>query len=109
MFVLAIINFIEIFKSYVNPGETCPLYFRWASARQWRGKFSLMNPGLLALEIETTDWNGHFFDRQKFWRWRLPLYFMTFIILAKDVVTFGSFNSIDGDGQENDKKSVRLG
>ena len=34
---------------------------------------------------------------------------MTFIILAKDVVTFGSFNSIDGDGHENDKKSVGLG
>ena len=34
---------------------------------------------------------------------------MTFIILAKDVVTFGSFNNIDGDGHENDKKSVRLG
>ena len=34
MFVLAIIKFIKIFQSYVNPGETCPLNFRWASARQ---------------------------------------------------------------------------
>ena len=34
---------------------------------------------------------------------------MTFIILVKDVVTFGSFKSIDFDGHENDKKSVGLG
>ena len=33
---------------------------------------------------------------------------MTYMILAKDVVTFGSFNTIDSDGHENDKKSVRL-
>ena len=34
---------------------------------------------------------------------------MTYIILAKDVVTFGSFDTIDGDGHENDKKSLLLG
>ena len=68
---------------------------------------SLVNPDIPAspaarhaLEIETTDWNGQFFDRQKFWRRRLPLYFMTCIILTKDVVTFGSFKSIDGDKHE---------
>ena len=55
-----------------------------------------------ALGIETRDWNGHFFDQQKFWRWRLPLYFMTFIIFVKDVVTFGSFKSIDSDEHENE-------
>ena len=33
---------------------------------------------------------------------------MTFIILVKDVATFGSFKSIDFDGHENDKKSVGL-
>ena len=55
-----------------------------------------------ALGIETIDWNGHFFDRQKFWRWRLPLYSIPFIIFVKNVVTFGSFKSIDGDEHENE-------
>ena len=30
----------------------------------------------------------------------VPLYFMTYIIFVKDVVTFGSFKSIDGDEHE---------
>ena len=55
-----------------------------------------------ALGIETRDGNGHFFDQQKFWRWRLPLYSIPFIIFVKDVVTFGSFKSIDGDERENE-------
>ena len=33
-------------KSYVNSGETCPLYFRWASTRQRRGEFSLVHPSM---------------------------------------------------------------
>ena len=40
------IKFIKIFQSYVNPEETCPLYFRWASARQRRGEFSLLHPSM---------------------------------------------------------------
>ena len=35
-----------------------------------------------ALGIETRDGNGHFFDQQKFWRWRLPLYSIPFIIFV---------------------------
>ena len=97
-------------------GNVSALFPMGERASKTRKVQSLVNPDIPAspaarhaLEIETTDWNGQFFDRQKFWRRRLPLYFMTCIILTKDVVTFGSFNSIDGDGHENDKKSVGLG